>query len=453
VQIAILARLLMPEDFGLMALATLVIGFAQAYADMGLSSAIVQRRDATNEQLSSLFWLNVVVGAGFFGVLLLVAPLFAALYSEPRLTGLISLAALTFLVAPVGQQLFMLLQKNLHFRMLAVIDVVSAVVGVSTAVVLALKGMGVYSLVWGQLAGAVTRSLVLLRYGMQGWRPQFRLRRNDLAGYVRFGAYQMGERTINFLGFNLDKLLIGSLIGTHGLGLYNVAYQLVMKPLQVFNPIIARIAFPLFAMVQNDDARLRSGYLDVIRVVALVLFPIYMGMIVLAEPLVLVLLGEDWRSVVPTLRTLGALGFFYCLGNPIGTLLLAKGRVEIGFYLNIWMIILYGAAIFLGSKWGVQGVALGLVLATALGLFPIGFWVRWLLVGMRPMEYLAAFGPMLVSAVFMGAFVQWARNTGVGFGYPVMDLIALAVIGAAVYFAIIVPWQRPFLVRLKNTRR
>lgn len=452
-QIAVLARLLVPEDFGLMALTAVAIGFAQIYADAGLSSAIVQRQDATREQLSSLFWLNVAVGLLVFGVLLLVAPLVARLYGEPRLTGLLAWAGLAFLIAPAGQQFGMLLQKGLRFQALAAVDVLSSVVGVATAILLAWWGHGVYSLVWGQLANAAVRTLALLNLGMREWRPQLRFHLTDLAGYLRFGAFQMGERTINYLGSNLDKLLIGFLIGSHGLGLYSMAYQLAMKPMQVFNPIITRVSFPLFAKVQTDDARLRAGYLDAIRVIALILFPVYVGMIVVAEPLILALLGESWASLVPTFRLLGVLGMFYCLGNPIGTLLLAKGRVEIGFYLNLWLVVLYAAAIWVGGRWGIEGIAAGLLTVFFVGLFPVGFWIRWLLVRMRPMEYLAAFGPMLISAAVMGAFVQWARNTGLGFGNPVADLIVLAVIGAAVYLAIIVPWQRPLLVRLKNTRR
>jgi O-antigen/teichoic acid export membrane protein len=453
IQIALLARLLVPEDFGLMALAMIVIGFAQAYADMGMSSAIVHRQDATRQQLSSLFWLNILVGFGVFVVMLAVAPLLASLYEEPRLEVLIALAATVFLIAPAGHQFSMLMQKALRFDVLAVIDVSSTAVGFAASIVLAYNGQGVYSLVWGQLANAVTRSLILVNLGTRDWRPALRFRGGDLAGYVRFGAYQMGERTINFLGANLDKLLIGSLIGVHGLGIYNVAYQLVMKPMQVFNPIITRVAFPLFAMVQTDDARLRAGYLDAIRVIALVLFPVYVWMILLAEPLTLLVLGEGWSSAVTTVQILGVLAMFYSLGNPLGSLLLAKGRVEIGFYLNVWRAALFAIAIWTGVRWGVDGVASALVLATAFGMFPVGFWIRRLLVGIRPLEYVSAFGPMLATAMVMCACLLLIRNYGPEFTNRIVGLVVLTVAGAIVYLAIIVPWQRPFFHRLISSLR
>src|SRR6185312_2963578 len=172
-----------------MALVTIVIGLVQAYTDMGISGAIVQRQNATSEQLSSLFWLNVLVGLCFFGLLFLGAPIIARLYGEPRLAGLITCAALALLVAPMGQQFRMLLQKWLRFDTLAATDVISSAAGVAVAVILALHDQGVYSLVWGQMTTTTASTLILLKIGTRNWRPQFRLRHEDISGYLRFGAY------------------------------------------------------------------------------------------------------------------------------------------------------------------------------------------------------------------------------------------------------------------------
>lgn len=453
-QIAILARLLRPEDFGLMALVTVVFGLAHVYADGGLSSAIVHRQDATHEQLSSLFWLNVGAGVVMAVVLVAAAPLVAFVYAEPELTSLIALAALAFLVTPVGQQLHMRLQKALRFGFLAVTDVLSATAGVTVSVTLALHGYGVLSLVWGFLAGALVRTAALVWFGMRDWQPQLRFRFSDLRGFLRFGAFQMGERTVNYLSANLDKLLIGSLLGAHALGLYSVAFQLVMKPMRVVNPIFNRVAFPLFAKVQTDKPRLRAGFLDGIRTISFVLFPVYAGIIVLGEPLILLVLGETWRAAVPLLQVLAVLGFFYSLGNPLGSLLLATGRVEIGFYLNIWRLLLFAAAIFVGVRWDILGVAVALVAATALGMFPLGFVVRWILVEMRPTEYIRAFAPMLITALVMAAAVLLARDLELGVAAGAIgELVVLIAIGGALYLAIAITWQRRFFAKLMDTLR
>ena len=452
-QIAVLARLLRPEDFGLMALVVLVLGFAQTYADAGLSGAIVYRQNTTREELSTLFWLNVSVGIVIFVVLTLSAPLLASAFGQARLAGLIPLASLSFLVTPAGQQFYALLQKELGFEALAAVDVVASVVMAATAIVLAYRGHGVYSLVWGQLTGSVARSAALVGLGARGWKPLLRFRPAELRGYLRFGTFQMMEKTINFLSSNLDKLLIGSLIGTYGLGMYSVAFQVVMKPLQVVAPIVNRVALPLFAKVQQDDVRLRAGFLDSIRAVAMALFPVYAGMILLADPLVHALLGTAWHATAPVLRILAVLGFFYGLGNLIGPLLVAKGRVGMSFLLNVWRVTLYALAISIGSMHGVQGVAAGLVIATALGMFPIGFWVRWSLVRMRPAEYFAAFAPALTAALSMAACVLVARTVSSSLFGPLTELLLLTLLGALLYLLIIVPWQWAFILRIGRSLR
>ena len=447
-QLAVLARLLQPVDFGLMALVVVVLQFFQTYADAGMSSAIVHRQDVTPEQLSSLFWLNALVGLAMCVALFLAAPYVAAAYGTPELQPLARLASCALLVLPISQQLSTLLQKDLRFGAMAAADLLSALSAAAVAVSLAWAGRGVESLVWGQLAGGAARIATLISLVFPRWRPSLRLQRGDLAGYLPFGLYQMAERTVNFLGANVDKLMIGGMLGTHALGLYNVAYQLVMRPVQIVNPVLTRVAFPLFAKVQDDNARLRAGYLDAIRIIAMLLFPLYMGIIVLVHPFTSVVLGSGWDAAAPTLQILCVLALFYALGNPLGSLLLAKGRVDLGLYLNVWRTGLFAVAIFLGVSGGPAGVAAALVVTIAVFVFPVGFWVRWLLVRMRPGEYFAAFVPALVAASIMALALLAVRAMAFQLPGALQELVVLAAVGAVVYLAIILPWQRSFCGRI-----
>lgn len=440
-QLALLARLLPPQDFGMIALATVVVGFAQAYTDMGMGNAVIHRQDATHRQLSSLYWLNVLTGFAIFCVVQILAPLLAELWSTPALTGVIRWCAVIFLIEPLGQQFRLQLEKALRFGMLAAIEIAASLLTISVALYTALHGAGAYALVWGPLAGAACKAACLVMFGWSKSPPSFRLDAGDLKGFLRFGVYQMGERSINFLGFNLDKLLLGSLLGMQALGYYTVAYQLMSRPYQVFNPILTRVAFPVFARMQGDDARMRKGFLRMIGVVALIMFPVYALMIALAQPLLGVVLGSAWQPAVGIFQILAVLGFFYSLGNPLGSLLLAKGRTDIGFYLNLFMIVLYVPAILLGARYGGEGVAWCLIAATAFGLFPVGFLVRYRLVGLRPREYLATIFPMLVCAVVVGWLAHLVDSSLSAHANPAR-LVMLSAAGGLIYLAFVYKWKK-----------
>jgi lipopolysaccharide exporter len=447
-QLAVLSRLLTPKDFGLMAMIMVIIGFAQAYTDVGVSKAIIYHQDITKYQLSSLYWLNIMGGVFVFILILVIKPIIIILYRDPRLEELIFFTALIFLIVPIGQQFEVLMQKELLFDQLAYIEIVSTVAGVLIAVTAALNNQGVFSLVWGLLTNAAVKTLIIGSIGLKKWKPDIHFRFHEIREILRFGMFQTGEVSINYLGRNLDKLLIGALLGAQALGYYNVAYQLMVKPYKVFNPIITKVAFPLFSKIQEETEKLRAGFLEVLQIVALFMVPVYTGMIVLSDLFVTVLLGQEWLSAIAVLQILSILGIFYSLGNPLGSLLLSKGRADIGFYLNVLMVILYSVAIWFGARFGLQGIALGLVISTSIILFPLGFWIRWILVRMRPLEYVRSLAPMLSSALMMGGILIYFKDN-VGFiQNPLMKLIILSSSGAMFYILFIFLMHKEYVYRI-----
>ena len=412
-QLAFLGRILAPSDFGLMAMAMVGIGFAQLFADMGISNAIIYKQDATDRALSSLYWINISAGAVIFLLIWFLSPSGANFYQEIRLTNLLRLTGVIFLIIPFGQQFQILLQKELKFNALAGIEIFSSVINTGTAVSTAFAGQGVYSLIWGQLVGALCRTLILIIVGWKNWRPSFRFSLKDIREYIKFGLYQMGERGINYFSWNVDKLLIGRLLGVEALGFYSVAYQLMLRPMQVLNPVITKVAFPLFSKIQNNDSRLRNGYLKVIEIIALVSMPVYFGMYAVSDSLIPVLLGEGWIDAVAIFNILVILGIFYSLGNPIGSLLLSKGRADLGFWYNVFAAAITAPAIIIGSRWGINGIAWSLVLITTFIFFPCGFILRWYVVELRPLEYVRSFFllvliacAMALSVKFVGQYIQ-----------------------------------------------
>ena len=184
------------------------------------------------------------------------------------------------------------------------------------------------------------------------------------------------------------------------------------------------------------------------RFTALAMFPVYLGMIVLAQPLFLLLFGEQWLPAVRVFQVLALLGFFYSIGNLLGSLLVGKGRPDIGFNFNVVVFFLYGIAVWIGTGYGMEGVAWGLVITTGLILFPIDFWIRWYLIQMRPMEYLGAFAPMFISGLLMGGLVYMTHHYMGLFGNTIKSLLFSIFIGGTAYFSLIYFWQRDAVFRL-----
>ena len=268
VQLAILTRLLTKTDFGLMAMIATAVGFAQVYADVGFSNAIIFRQDATPRQLSSLYWMNIIVSVSLGALVALAAPLIAAFFKEPSLVTPLRAVCLSFVILPLGQQFQVLLQRDLEFDLLARRDIAASLAGLAMAVGMAAAGQGVYALVWGQLTTITVKSVTTATVGWRRWRPSLHLRWGDLHGFLSFGLYQVGERSIYYWAANIDYLLIGRYLGPEQLGVYTVAYNLVVIPVSKLNPVLSKVAFPVFAKRQTDAEALRRGFGELVELVA-----------------------------------------------------------------------------------------------------------------------------------------------------------------------------------------
>jgi O-antigen/teichoic acid export membrane protein len=450
VTLAVLARLLSPSDFGLMGMIMVVIGFARLFADMGISNAIIYRQDATREELSSLYWLNILAGIVVFFIVCGARPLITTFYHEPRVSNLIYLSSLIFLITPFGQQFQILLQKELKFDQLAKIEIIGSFANSATAITLAILGMGVFSLIWGQLAGSSLRVLLLSWWGWENWRPHFHFATQDLKGYISFGMYQMGEKAINYFNSNLDYLLIGSLFGAKALGYYTLAYNLILRPSLMINPIITRVAFPVFSRVQNDTEKLTRGYLKVLQLLSSVNFPMMAGLAVVAPIAVPVIFGEQWLPSIILVQILTVVGLLRSTGNPVGSLLLSKGRADLGFKWNLALMISQIPGLYLGAKLGgTVGVAIAFaILMCIYSVFNYLVLIRSLL-GPCLREYIQSMWPslwmsgaMAVVVLFSGLFLQNMPK--------LLILIMQLLCGVLVYIGLMNYTQKMLVVEIRN---
>ena len=428
VQMAILARYLAPTDFGLMAIVMVVIGFSSLFMDMGISSAIIHRQNITHEQLSSLYWLNIGAGLLLAIFIYLLAPTIAMFYQESTLTPLVRLLSFTFIVSAIGNQYRILYQKELEFNHLAKVEILSSLVGFIAAVYFAVNGLGVYSLVYATLAKVVVANFLFLLSGLKKHKPSLHYKYIDIKSMIGFGMFQMGERSINYFNSQFDTILIGKLLGAESLGVYTIAKTLVMKPAQIINPIITKVTFPVMAKVQDDEIKLRNIYLKTINYLCSINAPIYIAIAVLAEPVVLLLFGDKWLDAVPILQILSVYYILRSTGNPIGALQLAKGRADLGFYWNALMFLFFPVTIYLGSFYGLQGVAYSLVLLSIIFSIPNWYFMVRPLCGAKFKEYFyQILQPVIISslsAVIGVLSFFWISNMLVGtFVFLVTSLI------------------------------
>lgn len=449
-QLAILGRLLNPSDFGLMAMMMIVIGLASLLTDFGVSNYFVQTKALSGKLFSALFVLCIVGAFCLAVVIAFASPLLASYYQSPVLVDLLPTLGVVVIASAIGQPFFALLQRELQFKQIAIVETVAGLVGMVVAVVMALTGYGVWSLIGGQLALAAIKMAMYSVMASSLIHFEWEIHWNDLSAALRFGNFQMAERLLNFAAWNIDKIVVGRMFGEGALGIYSVAYQLVLRPFSILNPVFTRVALPLLSRAQNDDARLSRGYLEMTRTIALVAFPIYLLMILASDSIVYFLLGEKWIDAADLVAVLGGLGFVFSLGNPIGSLLLAKSRADLSFYYNVIAAIVYALAVVIGSDFGLKGVAYGLVIAAVCVLFPLEFILRWRLVRMSPWVYLRAIGHIVMStllSLIIGslALSAWSPESG----KPGIDIIC-GLLAVSAYFAYL--WLTERLLLLRTTQ-
>ncbi len=449
VQLVVLGRLLGPADFGLMAMMMLVIGLANAIADFGLGNYLVQLdrlcRSSLNKLLSTVTALSLVLT----GMVAFSADVVAAYYKAPQLTFLLPWLSIAIVVTTLSQMLFALLQRSFAFKTIAVGEIASALLTLVSTIAVALAGHGVWALVVGQLVAGASRLLLFLPHFLQ-------LRRGlpigldiDLHNAGRFALFQTGDRMLNYIGTNMDKLILGRLIGDAGLGLYTVAYQLMIRPFSVLNPIFTRVGLPLFSSIKNDDPRLISGYLQTLRMVALVSFPVYLSISIAAPGIIILVMGEKWAASAPILSVLSVLGMFFSIGNPIGNLILAKGKPQWAFYCNIASLLVYALAFAIGAQFGVMGVAWAFLLASVVVLYPLEFFLRYKLVGMGIVQYCRAMMHLFTgAAVPLLVYFLWHDTHGVKF-VPYWSFL-WGILAVLFFYGYLWFFDRPLLINVKN---
>ncbi|MCG2659187.1 MAG: MOP flippase family protein [Kiritimatiellae bacterium] len=383
--IIILARLLSPREFGLLAMITVITSFASIFVEMGFSAALVQKHDIRQAHLSSVFWLNLVVGLGFTLAFVAVAPIISRFYSEPLLIPLTMFIAANFLLGSLTIVQKTMMTKALDFRRLAIVDIVAVAFSGGFAIVLAYAGFGVWSLAVQTVFLSAITTVMLWKLGK--WRPSFVFDWTAIKDLLGFSSNLFGSTLLNYWVRNLDYLLIGRFIGTQSLGIYKNAYSIMLFPLNNISRVISRVMFPSLSLIQHDKAKVRSVYLLATRAIALVTFPLMTGLFVVVESFVLTLFGSQWSGMIPILRVFCLTGLLQSVATLTGNLYLSQGKADLQFRVGLFVHANAIICIVVGLRWGVLGVAIGYTIATMINSFPslffagrlvdLTFWQVW----------------------------------------------------------------------------
>ena len=392
-KISVLARFLDATDFGLMALVTFVLGFMNLFMDMGLTSAILHKQEISDNEYASLYWINIIFSLVLFGLISLASPYIASFYEEPELTLLIPLMAISIMFSALGRQFKTVEQKNLNFKYLAVTDIIGALFGLGVGVFAAIRGHGVYALVYAALTQYAISNMVYFVKGLWDRGMLFHFKYVETKPFLKIGIYQVGGQVVNYFNRDLDILLIGKFFGSEILGGYSLAKQLVQRPMQILNPIITNVASPVLALIQSDKDELKRKFLSFLNIVATANLTAYGLLALLAYPTVLVLYGGEFTHIVILVQILCAYMFIRSVASLVGSLVVATGRTDLEFYWNIFVLLVTPLAIFIGAQFSVEMVALSLVIAMVILLIPAWKLLINKLCGASLSEYLNSYVP------------------------------------------------------------
>ncbi|MEB3219541.1 MAG: MOP flippase family protein [Nostocales cyanobacterium 94392] len=394
----LLARLLDPQSFGLVALASVFIDFVQLFIDQGFSEAIIQREELEAEHLNSAFWINIGIGLVLTIFTLSFADFIANGFSEPALAPIIRWLSLGFVLSSLSKVQEAILQRQLDFKALATRLLISSIISGVVGVVMAFMGWGVWSLISKLLVFGVIK--LFLVWWVSDWRPTLKVSLVHFKDIFSFGINILGWRIFNFLTRRSDDFLIGYFLGTTALGYYNVAYRLLLMITELLIGVSQRVAIPTFARLQAEPEKLRNAFYQVTQITSFISFPIFLGMAALAPQLIRLFLGEDWERSIPIMQVLAFVGILHAVSNFNDSIIFAVGKPSWNLKFKIISAIVICTGFFVAVRWGILAVAAVYVVSNYL-LFPISIGLVHKLLKLDFFKYLNQFKAPFLATFFM----------------------------------------------------
>jgi O-antigen/teichoic acid export membrane protein len=360
----VLARLLLPEDFGLVALTMTYIGFITLFTNMGFGSSIIYENDTSQEQLSSIYWLNYGLSIASFLIIISTSQFAASFYNEPKLTPIVLVAAINILVNPFYIIQYKLLERDLEFKTISKINLSGTLIGSIAAIIGAYLGLGVYALILQSLVSSAVRLVMIMLY--KRWLPSFYFNFKEIKHMIWYSLKFKASQMSMYFERNIDYLILGKFFTSVVLGYYAFSYNIMYTPVKRISYIFSEVLFPSFSSFKNDKEKIIKGYFKSVNLIALVSIPAMTILAFNADFIIHLVFGQKWDGAIPIVRILCFAGAVQSISQFGGVIFSSIGKPEITLYVSIGRTVLTVLAIVVGVQYGVLWVAYLLVIAKLL---------------------------------------------------------------------------------------
>jgi PST family polysaccharide transporter len=447
----VLARLLSPEDYGLIGMVAILINFVSMFQYLGLSTATVKWSELNHQQVSTLFWVNMFLSAAIMLITIASGPLLAWFYKEPRLIGITAGYGVTILFAGLAIQHEAILTRQMRFTSIAVIEVLAIVSGFLSAIVAAWHGARYWSLVLNQLVMTVV--IVVGVWIVCRWRPGLPARAAGVRSMLSYGGNLAGFHFMTYFARNLDNALIGKFWGPYQLGMYSRAYQMLLMPMQQINAPLAAVAVPALSRLADSPERYRAAYLKILEKIAMITMPGVVFMIATSDWLVLFVLGPHWREAGRIFMLLGVAAIIQPVTRTVLWLFTTQGRSREIFKWGLMSAAIAVVSIVTGLPWGATGVAASYAVTDLCVVTPLLFWYVGRKGPVRAADFYRTIAPAACASMFALVVVFGCRQWLETFSHLATRLsIAFVItIGASVLVLAALPAGRLAMRNLKDT--
>lgn len=428
----VLARLLVPADFGMLVTIQIFTGFAGLFAAGGMGQALIRAKAVEEADFNSVFTAQLLMGGLIYSIFFLIAPWFADSFGDPLYGDLLRVSALSFLIRPMANVATAKLSREMLFKRLSMIGIAVLPVGGAASIIMALNGMGPWSLILSSIFGTMVSNIILVE--ASGWRPNMRMEVARVKQFASFGAKFMANGLLIYFKSQTGNFIITKTMGAAPLGLYNKATSLAEIPRQTIVGSLYQTIFRGLAKVQDNKDVTKYMYLRTIELITVYTLPIYVGIWWLAQPFILVVYGEKWLGAAEPLQVL-ALSGLLLIGNPSGALIAAHNKLEKEIWVNVetWLVLI--GVCWFGSNWGIVGVSWSIVVHRIYNNMRM-FMLARVRVDAGYGDLIKALTPgyMMNLALWV---VLWAADVFIadwfGVASPVIYMLAMVAAGVAAY--------------------